>query len=97
MNYKEENSNEEAIILEKSLQTGFRAETEDAETSPQSDEEAPPEDAIPDLPENREAREFLKKAPSKGLVWLLFLQITCLFLRVFYFKFLFSSCHLVKK
>ncbi len=26
-----------------------------------------PEDAIPDLPENREAREFLAKAPTKGL------------------------------
>ncbi len=26
-----------------------------------------PEDAIPDLPENQKAREFLKKAPTKGL------------------------------
>lgn len=26
-----------------------------------------PEDSIPDLPENREAREFLRKAPTKGL------------------------------
>jgi len=26
-----------------------------------------PEDSIPDLPENKEAREFLKQAPSKGL------------------------------
>lgn len=26
-----------------------------------------PEDAIPDLPENQAAREFLKKAPTKGL------------------------------
>lgn len=31
------------------------------------DEEPPPEDAIPDLPENAAAREFLKKAPTKGL------------------------------
>ena len=67
--------NEKDIILDKSLQTGFRAETEDAENSPQSDEEAPPEDAIPDLPENREAREFLKKAPSKGLVLVLILRL----------------------
>ena len=59
---------EKEDILGKSLQSGFRAETEDVENSPQSDEEAAPEDAIPDLPENREAREFLKKAPTKGLV-----------------------------
>ncbi|KAH8019937.1 hypothetical protein HPB51_023579 [Rhipicephalus microplus] len=26
-----------------------------------------PEDCIPDLPENRRAREFLSKAPTKGL------------------------------
>jgi hypothetical protein len=26
-----------------------------------------PEDAIPDLPENQAARDFLKKAPTKGL------------------------------
>jgi len=26
-----------------------------------------PEDVIPDVPENKEAREFLKSAPSKGL------------------------------
>lgn len=26
-----------------------------------------PEDTIPDLPENQAAREFLKKAPKKGL------------------------------
>lgn len=32
-------------------------------------EEEPLEDAIPDLPENAAAREFLKKAPKKGL-WL---------------------------
>jgi retinitis pigmentosa 9 protein len=31
------------------------------------DYEPPPEDCIPDLPENAEAREFLKNAPSKGL------------------------------
>ena len=31
------------------------------------DDEERPEDAIPDLPENREVREFLKKAPTKGL------------------------------
>jgi hypothetical protein len=67
--------NEKEIILDKSLQTGFRVETEDAENSPESDEEAPPEDAIPDLPENREAREFLKKAPSKGLVLVLILRL----------------------
>jgi hypothetical protein len=30
-----------------------------------------PEDAIPDTEENKEAREFLKNAPSKGL-WLPF-------------------------
>ena len=29
--------------------------------------EAPPEDSIPDLPENAAAREFLKNAPTKGL------------------------------
>ncbi len=29
--------------------------------------EPKPEDCIPDLPENQAAREFLKKAPSKGL------------------------------
>jgi hypothetical protein len=29
--------------------------------------EAPPEDSIPDLPENAAAREFLKSAPTKGL------------------------------
>lgn len=69
MNIDEEK--EKDIILGKSLQTGFRVETEDAENSPQSDEEAPPEEAIPDLPENKEAREFLKKAPSKGLVLLI--------------------------
>ena len=34
-----------------------------------SDEEyePPPEESIPDLPENAAAREFLKKAPTKGL------------------------------
>lgn len=34
-----------------------------------SDEEfePPPEESIPDLPENAAAREFLKKAPKKGL------------------------------
>ncbi|GIX94128.1 retinitis pigmentosa 9 protein homolog [Caerostris darwini] len=31
------------------------------------EEEEHPEDCIPDLPENKEAREFLSKAPSKGL------------------------------
>lgn len=30
-------------------------------------EEERPEDAIPDLPQNRDARDFLAKAPSKGL------------------------------
>jgi len=30
-------------------------------------EEKNPEDEIPDLPENAKAREFLKKAPRKGL------------------------------
>jgi retinitis pigmentosa 9 protein len=30
-------------------------------------EEEKPEDCIPDLPENERAREFLSKAPSKGL------------------------------
>lgn len=61
-------SNEKDLILDKSLQTGFKKEREDSDESPESDEELPPEDAIPDLPENKEAREFLKKAPSKGLV-----------------------------
>lgn len=32
-----------------------------------SDEEIPPEDCIPDLPENQGARNFLKTAPTKGL------------------------------
>ena len=46
---------------------GFVAEGEpvdesDAESVPQR-----PEDAIPDLPENREAREFLRRAPKHGL------------------------------
>lgn len=31
------------------------------------DEELRPEDTIPDLPENQAAREFLRKAPTKGL------------------------------
>jgi len=31
------------------------------------EKETRPEDLIPDLPENKEAREFLKSAPSKGL------------------------------
>jgi len=31
------------------------------------DEQAKPEDCIPDLPENKEVRDFLKKAPTKGL------------------------------
>ena len=30
-------------------------------------EEDKPEDCIPDLPENEQAREFLSKAPTKGL------------------------------
>ena len=30
-------------------------------------EEEKPEDTIPDLPENEQAREFLAKAPTKGL------------------------------
>jgi len=30
-------------------------------------DEEKPEDSIPDLPENQQAREFLKKAPTKGL------------------------------
>ena len=36
----------------------------------ESEEDAPqerPEDSIPDLPENQKAREFLRKAPTKGL------------------------------
>lgn len=41
----------------------FVAEGEGAEN--ESDEH--PEEAIPDLPENQNAREFLKKAPKKGL------------------------------
>lgn len=32
-----------------------------------NDDEKNPEDEIPDLPENAKAREFLKKAPRKGL------------------------------
>jgi len=60
--------NENEFILDKSLQTGFKKEREDSDESSVNDEEAPPEDAIPDLPENKEAREFLKNAPSKGLV-----------------------------
>ena len=39
------------------------------------DVEPPPEDAIPDLPENQKAREFLKKAPSKGLFMPLGMQV----------------------
>jgi hypothetical protein len=35
--------------------------------NPPTTPELQPEDAIPDLPENREAREFLAKAPTKGL------------------------------
>lgn len=31
------------------------------------EEEELPEDCIPDLPENKDAREFLAHAPSKGL------------------------------
>jgi retinitis pigmentosa 9 protein len=31
------------------------------------EEEEKPEDCIPDLPENKDAREFLAHAPSKGL------------------------------
>lgn len=31
------------------------------------EEEERPEDCIPDLPENHNAREFLSKAPTKGL------------------------------
>mmetsp|Transcript_5269 Transcript_5269/g.7734 ORF Transcript_5269/g.7734 Transcript_5269/m.7734 type:complete len:174 (-) Transcript_5269:3276-3797(-) len=64
---KSEKQNENELILDKSLQTGFKREREESDESPESDEEAPPEDAIPDLPENKEAREFLKNAPSKGL------------------------------
>jgi len=37
-------------------------EKEEEEAAPQR-----PEDVIPDLPENQAAREFLKKAPTKGL------------------------------
>jgi len=33
----------------------------------EKEEEVRPEDAIPDLPENRDARNFLKNAPNKGL------------------------------
>lgn len=40
----------------------FRQEGDERE-----DEEARPEDSIPDLPENQAAREFLKNAPQKGL------------------------------
>lgn len=32
-----------------------------------NDDDKNPEDEIPDLPENAKAREFLKKAPRKGL------------------------------
>mmetsp|Transcript_16157 Transcript_16157/g.24374 ORF Transcript_16157/g.24374 Transcript_16157/m.24374 type:complete len:156 (-) Transcript_16157:109-576(-) len=39
--------------------------------APSAQKEVRPEDTIPDLPENQEAREFLKNAPSKGL-WLPF-------------------------
>ena len=31
------------------------------------EEEVKPEDTIPDLPENKAARDFLKSAPTKGL------------------------------
>lgn len=64
---KEDDDRDREIAI-KSLHTGFNKESEDFEENPASDEEARPEDAIPDLPENREAREFLKKAPTKGLV-----------------------------
>lgn len=41
---------------------GFAKEGEEAE-----DDLINPEDTIPDLPENQEARKFLKNAPTKGL------------------------------
>mmetsp|Transcript_140 Transcript_140/g.232 ORF Transcript_140/g.232 Transcript_140/m.232 type:complete len:188 (-) Transcript_140:148-711(-) len=46
-------------------------EKRDAESSVVQRTEVRPEDSIPDRPENQEAREFLKNAPSKGL-WLPF-------------------------
>mmetsp|Transcript_36412 Transcript_36412/g.58441 ORF Transcript_36412/g.58441 Transcript_36412/m.58441 type:complete len:156 (-) Transcript_36412:355-822(-) len=46
-------------------------EKRDAESSAMQQREVRPEDTIPDRPENQEAREFLKNAPSKGL-WLPF-------------------------
>ena len=51
---------EKKLINEISEQ--FVREGEDVE-----EEEVRPEDAIPDLPENQAAREFLKSAPTRGL------------------------------
>ena len=47
---------------------GARASGVHDEEPPQPrEEEARPEELIPDLPENQAARDFLKSAPSKGL------------------------------
>jgi hypothetical protein len=51
---------ERAIIDNNSSQ--FVREGENA-----GQDEEKPEDAIPDLPENQAAREFLKTAPTQGL------------------------------
>lgn len=67
-NIEKENNNQ--ILLKElglsSYSTKERFTIEGDETR-QQDEEARPEDIIPDLPENSAARDFLKKAPSKGL------------------------------
>jgi retinitis pigmentosa 9 protein len=39
------------------------------------EKEEPPEESIPDLPENQKARQFLKNAPSKGLFMPLGVQV----------------------
>lgn len=61
------NDSNQALLEELGLQT-YATKDRFAKEGDVGEEEAQrPEDAIPDLPENSAARDFLKKAPSKGL------------------------------
>lgn len=61
-----QNEEERNLILQQLK--NFESEGQDPDRD-KEEEEPPPEDSIPDLPENQKAREFLKHAPSKGILY----------------------------
>ena len=67
---------ERKVILDnrKFVREGHTVDENDADSDNSSDR---PEDNIPDLPENKAAREFLKNAPSKGSQNMYLLSSSC--------------------